>query len=120
MSLIARLAESTLFVSSVTAEELFLVRGLATQNRRHGEALSNLIVEMGDIPWPPTRDVRSADLHFQELRFLLPRLIADLKRLVAAYRHAAPQLAAKPRAASLVNRIVQRHEQDIAVLESRL
>ncbi|MDO8629360.1 MAG: hypothetical protein Q7R41_02605, partial [Phycisphaerales bacterium] len=80
-NLAPRLFESTLFVSRLDVEAYDVVRAMAQACREHCAALTELILEFGGQPAPRTGDVTTADLHFLELHYVLPRLIADQRFL---------------------------------------
>ncbi len=117
-NLAPRLFESTLFVSRLDVEAYDVVRAMAQACREHCAALTELILDLGGQPAPRTGDVTTADLHFLELRHLLPRLIADQQTLERKYAVAAPRVAAQPRATALVIRVLDRHQRDLQQLRT--
>lgn len=116
-SLAPRLLESTVSVSSQSVPALILVQRMATATRDHGAALAKLILDLGGTPAPRHDLITSADLHFQDLRHVLPRLVADLEATVRSYSFAAQSLSDEPRALAVVTRILQRHQQDLQALK---
>lgn len=113
-----RLFESTLFVSRLDVEAYDMACAMAQACREHCAALTELILDLGGQPAPRPADTSTADLHFLELHYVLPRLIADQQALERKYAFAAPRVAAEPRAAVLIGRILERHRRDLAQIQS--
>jgi len=115
-SIAPRLLEATVSVSSPSVPALVLVQRMATAFREHGAALAKLILELGGMPAPRRHLITTADLHFQDLRHALPRLIADQEAIVRSYTLATQRLSGDPRALAVVTRILQQHQQDLQSL----
>lgn len=115
-SLARRLLEATVSVSSTSVPALRLVQRMSTAAREHGAALAKLILDFGGIPAPRRDFITSADLHFQDLQHVLPRLVADQEAIVRNYTLAAQHLSDEPRALAVVTRILQQHQQDFQSL----
>jgi len=116
-SLVGRLLESTVFVPQTSLDDLGIVRRMARAGEEHALWLSDAILACGGIPGPRIGDARSADLHFQDLRHLRPRLAADRKDLVRKYEIAAGRVDAEADAAEVVSRILDRHREEVASLQ---
>ncbi len=116
----ARVLESTVFVSQVSVEDSTMVSRMADAQREHCAWLSAAIVESGGVPGPRTANATSADLHFQDIRCLMPRLAADRQAIVAKYALAVESLAALPEVAGLISRIQARHRDELATLKEAL
>lgn len=114
-SLPVRMFESTVFVSQVSVDHCADVDRLARISREHSAWLSELILELGGALGPRIGDVTSADLHYQELHHVVPRLLRAQKTLVDLYVTAAQRVAAEPKARELVQRIITRHRQALDV-----
>jgi hypothetical protein len=119
-SLAPRLLESTVFVSDLSVAAFGLVQRMAHATGDHAAALTKLILDCGGSPGPRGSSVTTADLHFQELQRVLPRLIADEQALIRKYAIAAQRLSDELRASALVTRILQRHQQDLEKLHELL
>ncbi len=117
-NLAPRLFESTVFVSPLTVEAHEVVRGMVEAAREHCAALTSLIRELGGEPWPRGLDAATADLHYQRLNHLLPRLIAAHQTLLRTYKIAAGSVGEKRRAVELIERIIDRHEADLRMLQT--
>jgi hypothetical protein len=116
-SLVVRLLESTVFVPQTSLDDLGIVKRMARAGEEHAAWLSDAILKCGSVPGPRIGDARSADLHFQELRRLRPRLTADRKDLVRKYELAAGRIVAQSDAAEVVSRILERHREELTSLQ---
>jgi len=117
-NLALRLFESTMFVSRLDVSAYDIVRGMADAGREHCAALTQLILDLGGDPAPRAGDVTTAELHFLDLHYVLPRLIADQSALAGKYALAAPRLAGQPRTAAVIGGIVDRHNRNLAQVQS--
>ena len=117
-SLALRLFESTMFLSRLDVGAYDVVQSMADAARDHGGALTKLILELGGEPAPRAGDVTTADLHFLELHYVLPRLISEQQRIERFCSATASRVAAIPRCAALIARILDRHQRDLAKLGS--
>ena len=116
-SVARRLLESTMFVSRDTVSGARPVRQMAHQNQEHAEWLTGLILELGGEPGPRFGDPTSADLHYQDIRHALPRLIDGHETLMRKYSLAAPRVDSEPQAGELVSRILARHREHADTLK---
>jgi len=112
-SLASRLFDSTLFVSRLSLPAQAIFRRMAEAARDHGAALTELIRDLGGMPDPRSSDASTADLHFLELHYVLPRLAADQERLVRKYVLAAQRVPRESRGVGLITRILERHQEDL-------
>lgn len=112
-----RVLESTVFVSQVSVEDSTMVRRMVDAQREHCAWLSEAITEGGGVPGPRAADASSGDLHFQDIRCLMPRLAADREAIVAKYALAADRLSTLPEVAGLISRIQDRHRGELATLK---
>ncbi len=117
-SLAPRLFESTVFVSRLSVAGHMAAQRIAEANARHGSALAALIAELGGVPEPRMGNVLTADLHFQEMHYVLPRLIANHEALIASYRLAAQRVTSEPAAVKLVSEILSTHERELSELHA--
>ena len=115
-SLCARLVESTLFVSQLAMEELAVVQRMADAAQRHAERLAQAILARGGVPGPRSQDVRSGDLHFQDLRNLLPRLAEDRRLLIKKCTLAQERIDGDVDASALIGRIAENHRLELETL----
>ena len=113
-----RLFESTVFISQLAAfADWPVAQRLAHANRTHRESLTELIVELGGTPDPRSRNLATADLHYQDIRHVLRSLITDHDVLIRKYEMALPQVGSEPRAARLVTHILAEHRAELDELE---
>jgi hypothetical protein len=119
-SLALRLVESTVFVSRTSVADRFLLQRLAQSARQHCERLSGLILDLGGVPWPRKPDLATADLHYQELHHLVPRLEADLESLIGKYAAASRELGNDRRIGPTLAAILSAHRDNLQSLRTRL
>lgn len=115
-SVLARLNESTVFVSRLSAEASAKVKKMAAAQREHCAWLGESILTHGGTPGPRVQDMTSGDLHFQELHYVMPRLIADREAIIAKYKLAVDRLSAEPAVVGLISRILARHQDELTSL----
>lgn len=116
-NLAMRLLESTVFISHLSVDILNNVRNMARASEQHGSWLADAILRLGGVPGPHVADAQSGDLHYQELRHLLPRLVADRDALVNKYTLASKRIGADAATAELVARIHERHREELTLLQ---
>lgn len=108
-----RLFESTVFVSQLSVTEAQVARRIAHQIQRNCERLTTMILEYNGVPNPRLADQSMAHLHYQDLHYVFPLMIADHQALVRKYELASQQIAQEPRAADLVVRILELHRSEL-------
>ena len=119
-SLLPRLAEATVFVPLGSAAGHVDLQRMIDDERQHLAWLDETVLDLDGNLAPLVRDIRSADLHYQEWQVLLPRLRDDQQRLACAFEAAAPRVARSPQAADAVSRIAARHHTHARQLERML
>ncbi len=117
-ALAPRLFESTPFVSSASVSLAQLADRMRAQSAQCQQALADCVTRLGGEPGLRCGNLESADLHFQELYRVLPRLMADHERLIAKYRLACERVAGDEASASIVSRFLSVHEQELQSLAS--
>ena len=116
-SLAPRLVESTLFVDRASTADLANMQGMARACEEHGAWLAEVIIDLGGIPAFRDADLNTTDMHYLDLRHNLPRFISDREALIEKYLRATEWIDNEPRAADLIQRILQRHRQELAALQ---
>jgi bacterioferritin (cytochrome b1) len=116
VSLAPRLVQSTMFVSRLSVEDSHVVQNMARASEEHGAWLADAILQLGGVPGPRIADAQWANLHYQDVRNVLPRLLGDLEALIQKYALAAHYVTDEPRAAELLTRIRDRHRQELSTL----
>ncbi len=111
-----RLFESGVFVSGASIAEVRLAERLVAQSRSNQSALAGLILELGGEPGPRCGNTMSADLHYLEVRSVLPRVITDYRRLLDKYRLAHARVSGDSASAALVSRLTAVHEHELQSL----
>ncbi len=84
-SLVRRLGEAKPFVQASTAAHWALVQEMIASSEARQRRLAELVVAADGVPSPTRRSAATAALHYLDLAFLVPSLLADQKRVVAAY-----------------------------------
>lgn len=115
-NLAAVLMESTVFISGSSVADLQCVRQLAADGQEHARRLADAIQRLGGVPGPRRIDPTTADLHFQELHRVVPRLAAEQNLLVQKYTRAADRVADRPQIQQLLRGIQSQHEQVLTAL----
>lgn len=113
-----RLLESTVFVSQLAAADSFVIKHIADASVKHCAHLASLIQDLGGTPGLRSQDLMTGDLHFQELRSALPRLIREFETLISKYKSASQHVSAHAGASALINEILNQHETSLQELQS--
>ncbi len=116
-NMVPRVLESTVFISRLSIEAMNVVQEMARTSAENGAGLADAIRELGGVVGLRTTDTSSADLHYQELHHVLPRLLADREALLHRYELAAHRVGAEPRAVEAVQSILRRHQEELARLQ---
>ena len=120
-SLVHRLAEADPYVAWTSADDRALVERMAADEKAHIQALSDLIFDLRGAPVPPSYPTEVSGIHYLQLDYLMPQIIAGKRRLVAAYEAAGA--TGDARADGLVRRHLadhQRHLSELLKLHSNL
>ncbi len=112
-SLPARLIESTVFVSELAVDDLNAITAMARAGQEHGAQLAELILSLGGVPGLRGTDMSSADLHYQAVEYVLPRLAQDRESLVRLYGQAVERVTDEPGAAELLRGILSCHQEEL-------
>jgi hypothetical protein len=118
-NLAPRLVQSEVFVSGMSVRASEVVHRMADTTRRNCEQLVDLIIDLGGEPRPRPCDVSAANLHYQELSYVLPQLVQAHEKLVRQYNEARPRLAGSQAASGLVSKILSHHESDLSSLKEQ-
>jgi hypothetical protein len=108
-----RLLESTVFVSDAAVNDLSAVKEIARESNENSASLTKLILELRGAPVLRTGDMATADLHYQAVEYVLPRLVEDREALVHSYRDAVEKVSQEHRAGDLLTRILSRHQEEL-------
>ena len=82
----------------------------------HRAWLAESINDLGGDPLPGLADIRTTNVHYLELGYMLPRVLEERRQSLAFYESAAEQLSANERAAAEVARIVARKRRHVEQL----
>ena len=116
-SLVTRLQESTVFISRLSVDEANLVDRIAQASTEHSARLVEAILQLGGAPGLRSANTASADLHYQELYHVWPRLFVDRQGLMQKYALAAQRVGEHPLTAALVQHILQQHQEELDWLQ---
>ena len=110
LSLLPRMAESTVFVSWASNDENLRMQRIMAEEREQVGWLVDLINDLGESPTPPTPNAWDTSMHFVDLPSLLPGVIHDLEERAKLCSATAAQVAHHADAAEVVSRISSRHQ----------
>ena len=116
-SIAPRLFESTVFVSDASTGAARLAERLVAQSNSTQSALAERIIDLGGEPRLRSGNSMSADLHYLEVHAVLPRVIADYRRLIETYREAGERIGNDSGGSALVARLTTAHEEELHSLE---
>lgn len=116
-SLLVRMSEAAPFVSREGASSVEAVSSIAAEQSRHMGALIRGIVELGGMPVPRQPDASTTHLHYLDLAFLVPQVLADARRLIGMYERALERVAPGSASGALVGRLLLGHRAQIGRLE---
>ncbi len=114
-SLIHRLGESNPFVNTPAAGDYAIVERMLADVRRHGHELVEMILSLRGAPVPPRYATALGGVHYLNLSFLMPQVIANVRQLVKTYGSAGA--TGSPQADALIARILADHNRHLAELE---
>lgn len=118
---LAHLSESATFFSFADADLAEMFQTMIVEEKEHAAALADLLLDLGAGPRPAPPDVHTAELHYLELQFLLPRVLKSEEGLLAAYESARAGLTGAespqaPRALEVVSRLEARQRRHVEIL----
>jgi len=127
--LLGRLDEVHSFVEPEAVAALPVFEQILADERDHRRRLTEAVAELGGVPRPRTIEMTTARVHYLGARYLLPLLIAEKRKRVAAYEQAAAEISSLPapgvggqsgqsRVAALVGGILARHQAHLEQLEA--
>lgn len=116
-SLVMRLGEARPFMGWTTAEDLPVLQQMVAQTADHQRRLIEVIEAMDGVPRPARSDTLSAGLHYLSVQYLLPQIVAEKQRLIAAYRQAADKTPTDGPAGTAVAHILVRHQAHLEHLQ---
>jgi hypothetical protein len=113
--LVHRLGECTPFVTWPAAEDRTVVQQMLADAKRHQHDLINLILKLRGSPVPPAYPTYVGGVHYLNLSYLVPQVIAGLRGLVQLYERISP--TGHPESDALASRILSDHKRHLAELE---
>jgi len=118
-SLLARLAEAGVFIGHGPPAAQADLQRMIDEEAEHISRLDEAVLDMAGNLAPCAGDIRSANLHYLALEAVLPRVLADQRRLAEAFEAAAPRVAGSL-AAATVARIAASHRDHARRLDQLL
>jgi len=116
-SLVTRLGEARPFVGWAGAEDGPVLQQIIEQEADHQRRLVAAIEALDGVPRPARNDTLSAGLHYLSVQYLLPQIVEEKQRLIAAYRQSADKTPADGPAAAVVADILARHQAHLERLQ---
>lgn len=113
---VEHLLRSGYFVSAASYQEEEAVRRMHREGQEHVSWLVQAIERRAGSVRPRPVDVSAAGIHYTDLHYMLPRVLANYEGIVQRYRAASGRLSGDADAAGLVSRILRRHEEHLAAL----
>jgi hypothetical protein len=114
-NLIQRLGEATPFVTGSAAADSLLVQQMLADHRRHLRDLAAMIQRLRGTPVPPNYPTSIGGVHYLRLDYLMPQVIAGLRRLIQTYETCGG--AGHPEADALIAGILADHRRHLAELQ---
>ena len=75
-------------------------------------------LDLRGAPAPRRFDTATANIHYCELHSLIPRILADKRRLIDVYQSAITALGGAGKAAEVAGRILARHREQLENLQA--
>lgn len=113
-SLVTRLREAGPFVSQATAKERLIVDEMLADETEHERGLTEAILALRGTPDPGPIPTEVGGLHYLDLSFLMPRIIASKEALIRAYETAGS--TGIPRIDEFKNRCLENHRRHLREL----
>ena len=118
-SLLARLTEAGVYIGPGRPAAYADLQRMIDEEAEHLSRLDEAVLDMGGNLAPCAGDIRSANLHYLALEAVLPRVLANQRRLAEAFEAAAPRVTGSL-AAATVARIAASHRDHARRLDQLL
>lgn len=115
---LSRVGQSANFVSWPVVGKVEALNLLVSECNEHKSWLVDAIVRRGGAPSPSPLGIETAGHHFLDVQFVLPRVVADVDRLLAAYQRALSLIAGDSDASRLISRVVERYEMRLSQMRA--
>lgn len=116
-ALILRLSESAAYIKPQDTRDAMTLDHMAADQREHLQWIADLLDTLDATPGPRRVNTLSADLHYNRIETLVPRLVDDERQLQSHCEQIARLVVGEPRAADLCSRIAARHRAHVDQLE---
>lgn len=114
-NMIQRLDECNPFVTWPAEEDRVIVTRMSADAKAYQRDLAALILKLRGSPRPPTFPTETGGVHYLNLSYLMPQVIAGVLSLIRAYEAAGG--TGQPEADGLMARILADHRRHLAELE---
>lgn len=114
-SLLHRLSECNPFVTWPAADDRAMIQRMLADARAHRHDLANLILKLRGSPVASTYPTSVGGVHYLNLSYLMPQVIAGLRGLIQQYERLGP--TGNSEADALVSRLLSDHKRHLAELE---
>ncbi len=116
--LLGRLDQLHPFVEWADAVAIPVFRRIVADEGLARRRLTEAIEAEGGVPRPPRPDLSSARVHYLDVRYLLPLLIDEQRRRVAAYEAVAGRIPSDRPSAPIVSALLAQHRAHLEQLET--
>lgn len=117
--LIARLRTASPFVDWTGTEENEVVGRILRDQARNAEILTQEILRLEGAPEPSLPDTTTADLHYLDLAFLLPKILDSQRKIVDLYQSALAELSGEHLATTrCISDLLAEHRRYLSELEA--
>ncbi|GEM_PF-787344 len=116
--LLGRLDQIHPFVEWADAVAVPVFRQIVADEEHARRRLTEAIEAEGGTPRPPRPDPTSARVHYLDVRYILPLLLDEQRRRIAAYEAAAGQIPSDRPSAPVVSELLQQHRSHLDRLEA--
>ncbi len=113
--LVHRLGECTPFVTWPAADDRAVIQQMLVDAKAHQHELIKLILTLRGSPVPPSYPTSVGGLHYLNLSYLMPQVIAGLRGLVQLYELGGP--TGHRESDALASRLLSDHKRYLAELE---
>jgi hypothetical protein len=119
-TLMQRMTESEPYIPAGATDVSFDILELVAEERENGGKLVALLDRLDADPGPRGVQISANAVQFNAIPALIPALIADKRKLIAAYESAQSAAAKHPAAADIVGQLLTQHRNHLRQLEADL
>jgi len=116
--MIKRLGEAAPFVAWAAAEDVPALEEMVTEQSEHQRRLVEALTLLDGVPQPAVGDTLSGGLHYLDIHYLLPQVIAEKQKLIEAYRRVIDKLPADAPVRPALTANLANHQSQLARLQA--